>query len=74
VLKPNGSLDVFSNVCTHLSCRVNWEEGDGQFICPCHDGRFALDGGIVSGPQPRPLDRFEHKIEDGTLMVHIVEE
>ena len=74
VRKPDGSLDVFSNICTHLSCRVNWVEEDGQFICPCHDGRFALDGDIVSGPQPRPLDRFEHKIEEGTLLVHLVEE
>lgn len=64
---------VFSNVCTHLSCRVAWKEEDDLYICPCHDGRYSQDGEIVSGPQPRPLDRFEHKIEDGTLMIHLVE-
>lgn len=74
IKKENGKYDVFSNVCTHLSCRVNWVENDGQFVCPCHDGRFALDVSIDSGPLPRPLDRYEHKLEDGTLMVHIVED
>lgn len=69
----SGNLDVFSNICTHLSCRVTWNETDNQFICPCHDGRFAKDGSIVSGPQPRPLDRFEYQVEDGTLKIHIVE-
>lgn len=73
VPQPGGKLDVFSNVCTHLSCRVSWNEEQREFICPCHDGLFAQDGSIISGPQPRPLDRFEYKIEDGTLMIHLVE-
>jgi menaquinol-cytochrome c reductase iron-sulfur subunit len=74
VKKSNGQLDTFSNVCTHLSCRVTWQEDEGQYICPCHDGRFAKDGSIISGPQPRPLDQFEHDVdEDGTLMIHIQE-
>jgi Rieske Fe-S protein len=74
VKKPDGQLDTFSNICTHLSCRVNWDEEEGQYLCPCHDGRFAKDGSIISGPQPRPLDQFEYDIdEDGTLTVHIQE-
>jgi Rieske Fe-S protein len=74
VRKPNGSIDVFSNVCTHLSCRVTWQENVDYYLCPCHDGRFALDGSIITGPQPRPLDEFEHRIEDGTLMIHLTAE
>jgi menaquinol-cytochrome c reductase iron-sulfur subunit len=73
VKKADGQLQTFSNICTHLSCRVSWQEDQGQFICPCHDGRFGKDGSIISGPQPRPLDLFEHKIEDGTLMIRIQE-
>lgn len=73
IQKSAGGVDVFSNVCTHLSCRVSWHEEQGEFICPCHDGRFAKDGSIISGPQPRPLDRFEHKIEDGVLMIRLQE-
>lgn len=74
VRKPDGKLDVLSNVCTHLSCRVTWDEGLGEYLCPCHDGHFAKDGAIISGPQPRPLDRFEFRVEDdGTLLIHLVE-
>jgi Rieske Fe-S protein len=68
-----GQLQTFSNVCTHLSCRVSWREDLNEYICPCHDGHFGKDGSIISGPQPRPLDHYEHKIEDGTLMVRIEE-
>jgi len=50
---------VFSNKCTHLGCRVNWKEDIGAYVCPCHDAEFGADGGIVRGPQPRPLDRYE---------------
>ena len=73
VKKSDGQLDTFSNVCTHLSCRVAWKDDQGEFICPCHNGRFGKDGSIIAGPQPRPLDRYEHKIEEGTLMVRIQE-
>lgn len=70
---PGDEIEVFSNVCTHLSCRVTWQEDRDIYVCPCHDGHFARDGEIISGPQPRPLDRFEHKIEEGTLWIHLVE-
>jgi len=73
VKDSSGQMQTFSNVCTHLSCRVTWKDDQNEYICPCHDGHFAKDGSIVSGPQPRPLDQFEHKIEDGILMVRIQE-
>lgn len=69
----DGHLQALSNVCTHLSCRVTWNAERNIYLCPCHDGHFARDGAIVSGPQPRPLDAFAFKIEDGTLLVHVVE-
>jgi menaquinol-cytochrome c reductase iron-sulfur subunit len=71
--KPDDSYDVFSNVCTHLSCRVSYKPDLEQYVCPCHDGHFAKDGSIVSGPQPRGLDGFEYKVEDGTLLIYLAE-
>ena len=74
VKKPDGKLDVFSNVCTHLSCRVSWQEDQQAYVCPCHDGWFAKDGSIIKGPQPRALDTFNHKVDDdGILSIHLVE-
>jgi len=63
---------VFSNMCTHLSCRVNWKEGVSEYVCPCHDGHFDIEGQVVSGPPPRPLDEYESKVEDGVLYIHYV--
>ncbi len=60
-----------SNICTHLGCRVRWVEDRRQFYCPCHAGVFDEDGDVVSGPPPRPLDRYEITLEGDRLLVHL---
>ena len=70
VLTENGNDFVaISNICTHLGCRVRWIAEEGKFFCPCHNGVFARDGSVISGPPPRPLDRYETKVEDGALYI-----
>ena len=70
VLTSNGQdYVVMSNVCTHLACRVRWIPEQDSFFCPCHNGVFAKDGTVVAGPPPRPLDRFESKVEDGVIFI-----
>jgi Rieske Fe-S protein len=70
VLTENGQDFVaMSNICTHLGCRVRWIKENQQFYSPCHNGIFAKDGSVVSGPPPRPLDRFETKVEDDVLYI-----
>lgn len=71
--KSENDTTVFSNVCTHLSCRVIWHEDVAEYICPCHDGHFGKNGEIISGPQPRPLDTYETKVEEGNLFIHFME-
>ena len=70
VLTDNGrDFVVMSNICTHLGCRVRWIAEQGQFFCPCHNGVFDKDGQVISGPPPRPLDRYPAKVEDGQLYI-----
>ncbi len=70
VLTENGQdFVVMSNVCTHLGCRIRWIPDQDSFFCPCHNGVFAKDGAVVAGPPPRPLDRFESKVENGILYI-----
>ena len=70
VLTENGQdYSVMSNVCTHLGCRVRWIPEEGEFFCPCHNAVFAKDGSVVDGPPPRPLDKFDYKVEDGVIFV-----
>jgi Rieske Fe-S protein len=71
VTKDGGSFFVLSNVCTHLKCRVRWEEARQGFFCPCHDGLFDVDGKVVKGPPPRPLDRLRHKVEKGRVLIEV---
>ena len=66
----DNSITALSNTCTHLSCRVNWTVDAGAYICPCHDAYFDINGGIVKGPQPRPLDPYETKVEENNLFIH----
>ncbi len=60
---------AMSNICTHLGCKVRWIPEEDGFFCPCHNGVFSRDGSVISGPPPRPLDRFETKIEAGILYI-----
>lgn len=64
-------VKVFSDVCTHLGCRVSWHEDRQMFISPCHNGLFSVDGEVLGGPPPRPLDQFQTKIENGQLQIRL---
>jgi menaquinol-cytochrome c reductase iron-sulfur subunit len=69
VKEASGDIVAFSPLCTHLACAYHWEEGQKQFFCPCHNSVFSIDGKVVSGPAPRPLDRYETKIADNQLQI-----
>ncbi len=55
--------------CSHLGCSVLWVEASERFICPCHGSVFDADGVRVSGPAPRPLDRFYTRLFEGQVQV-----
>jgi Rieske Fe-S protein len=74
VLREEGKeVTVFSDVCTHLSCRVFWDEETSEFACPCHAAFFDQFGNVLSGPPPHPLDRFETKMDGGQLFIYLRE-
>jgi menaquinol-cytochrome c reductase iron-sulfur subunit len=62
-------VTVFSPICTHLGCHFKWNPKAGHFECPCHGSVFTIDGKVIGGPAPRPLDTLPHKIENGRLYV-----
>lgn len=65
----DGALRVLSPICPHLGCSIPWSEGKQQFVCPCHNAVFGLDGKRMAGPAPRSMDDLESKVEEGTLKV-----
>jgi menaquinol-cytochrome c reductase iron-sulfur subunit len=69
----DSELKVYSNFCTHLSCRVAWKQEASIYLCPCHDGRFDKEGEVIAGPPPRPLYEYETKVEEGILSIKHME-
>lgn len=41
--------------CTHEGCTVTYKADEGLVWCACHNGKFGLDGRVISGPPPKPL-------------------
>jgi quinol---cytochrome c reductase iron-sulfur subunit, bacillus type len=70
VVKQSGSKAVaFAPQCTHLGCAYHWDEHSRNFLCPCHNSVFAIDGKVLSGPAPRPLDRYAVKIDGPKVVI-----
>jgi len=62
-------VTAFDPHCTHLGCPLAWSTGSKSFACPCHGGSFNRDGEVVAGPPPRPMIRYETRIQDGEVFV-----
>ncbi len=58
VKQASGEIIAFDPRCTHALCSYRWEPGPADFSCNCHDGKFRLDGTVISGKPPKPLNRF----------------
>ncbi|MGB1711288.1 MAG: ubiquinol-cytochrome c reductase iron-sulfur subunit [Miltoncostaeaceae bacterium] len=54
------------NRCAHLGCPVAYSPGSAGYVCPCHGGAYNSRGLVTGGPPPRPLDRVDIKIVDGS--------
>ncbi len=67
VKNSDSETTVFSPICPHLGCRYQWHENRKLFICPCHHSVFNIEGKVVSGPAPRPLDTLPTKIKNNYL-------
>jgi len=60
-------LIALSKRCTHLGCIV--ELKGEELVCPCHNAHFTLAGEVISGPAPRPLPKYEVKIQGNKIML-----
>ena len=65
---PDKGLVAYSDVCTHLSCAVFYQQGTQKFHCPCHEGYFdAFTGNVLAGPPTRPLPIIEIEVRGDTI-------
>ncbi len=54
-----GGLHAVSAKCTHLGCAVHWNSAERSWDCPCHASRFDIEGNVLHGPAPEPLEKVE---------------
>ena len=66
---PQQRLRACSAKCTHEGCTVQYKADESIIWCACHNGRFDLDGRVLSGPPPRALAAYK---ASGTLETKVV--
>ena len=69
VRTPQGDLKAFSAVCTHLGCTVQYDDQASVISCACHNGKFDLNGQVISGPPPKPLEAYKVNVRGDDVVV-----
>jgi glycine/D-amino acid oxidase-like deaminating enzyme/nitrite reductase/ring-hydroxylating ferredoxin subunit len=52
-----GKITALNPVCTHTKCIVNFNNAEKTWDCPCHGGRFDMDGKVLTGPPRTNLQK-----------------
>ncbi|MBF0537126.1 MAG: ubiquinol-cytochrome c reductase iron-sulfur subunit [Nitrospirae bacterium] len=60
---------ALSPVCTHLGCLVSFSRHGNAFICPCHGGKYDVEGNVIGGPPPRALTRLPMRVDKGKVYI-----
>jgi len=74
LMKEEAEFRVFSAICPHLGCIIQWDQKKKSFLCPCHDAFFDKHGKVLKGPLKDALLPFEFKVEGETISVKLPEE
>ena len=51
----DGKVTALSPICTHAGCTVQFNEAERSWDCPCHGGRFDINGKVITGPPREDL-------------------
>jgi cytochrome b6-f complex iron-sulfur subunit len=60
---------AFSAVCSHLNCTVQYQDSTRQIWCACHNGLYDLNGKVVSGPPPKPLEEYTVRLRGDEVVI-----
>jgi nitrite reductase/ring-hydroxylating ferredoxin subunit len=67
------SAHAFEAKCPHEFCDVNYQPESRKLECPCHDAHFDLDGKVLDGPPPRPLQTYPALVDGDRILIRIPE-
>ena len=72
VIKDNKEeLMAVNPTCTHQGCIVDWKTEENQFICPCHNAKFAPNGKVTGTPAQSPLPTYQVQENNGDILVKL---
>ena len=66
-----GQLIAVNPTCTHQGCIVDWSADENQFICPCHNAKYAPDGKVLAKPAPSSLSTYQVQEDNGNILVSL---
>ena len=69
VRTEKGEYRAYSATCTHLNCTVQFRGDLNQIWCACHNGFYDLNGIVVSGPPPKPLEEYQVHVANDEVVV-----
>jgi len=69
--KEGDTYRALSATCSHLGCRVRWDDDKSQYRCPCHGGAYDRAGKVVGGPPPQPLRRVNVRVNTQTSEIEV---
>lgn len=69
ILAEEGKYTALSATCTHLDCTVQYKNDEKVIWCACHNGKYNLHGKNISGPPPKPLDKYFVSIKNEEIIV-----
>jgi Rieske Fe-S protein len=59
---------TLSAICTHQTCTIT-RFSSPNYVCPCHDSMFDVNGRVLSGPATSPLRQYTTQFDNGVLTI-----
>lgn len=69
ITRQEEEIVIFSLVCTHKKCTVEWQPRENIFQCPCHEGQYDAQGRVLDGPPPAPLTKFRSEVRGEEIWI-----
>ncbi len=63
LVKKNQKIEIFSDKCTHLGCKINKSSGT-ELVCSCHGSKFSDNGQVISGPALKNLKKISFQLDN----------
>ena len=65
------TVKAINPMCTHKKCEVRYKADSNDLFCKCHKSAFKLDGTVVAGPAPKPLQTYEAALNGEQIVISL---